>query len=242
MHWRSQQTRGDNGYCRSASDDKEELIDTERDVGEMWKQALQQSMLEAGRRKREIAIQKGHFHKCVPAITVIVDGGWSKRSHKHSYNAKSGVAIIIGKETGKLLHIGVRNKFCHACARKIPKENHTCYRNWGASSSEMETDIILEGFLEAERVHRVRYTEFIGDGDSSVHPTLIQKYQDGVMQSGRWNVRIMFASAIMVHLRSNPSYKGSGGLTVKMRKRLVSTARSAIRMRNKDKNRVQALV
>ena len=49
-----------------------------------------------------------------------VDGGWSKRSHKHSYNVKSGVAIIIGKETGKLLHIGVRNKFCHACARKIP--------------------------------------------------------------------------------------------------------------------------
>ena len=34
-----------------------------------------------------------------PAITVIVDGGWSKRSHKHSYNAKSGVAIIIGKQT-----------------------------------------------------------------------------------------------------------------------------------------------
>ena len=87
-------------------------------------------------REREIAIQKGHFHEGVPAITVIVDGGWSKRSHKHSYNAKSGVAIIIGKETGKLLHIGVRNKFCHACARKIPKENHTCYRNWTASSSE----------------------------------------------------------------------------------------------------------
>ena len=34
-----------------------------------------------------------------PAITVIVDGGWSKRSHKHSYNAKSGVGVIIGKET-----------------------------------------------------------------------------------------------------------------------------------------------
>ena len=103
-------------------------------------------MLEAGQREREIAIQKGHFHEGVPAITVIVDGGWSKRLHKHSYNAKSGVAIIIGKETGQLLHIGVRNKFCHACARKIPKENHTCYRNWTASSSEMEADIILEGF------------------------------------------------------------------------------------------------
>jgi len=42
----------------------------------------------------------------------------------------------------------------------------------GASSS-METDIILQGFLEAEKQHGVRYTNFIGDGDSSVYPTLI---------------------------------------------------------------------
>ena len=37
-------------------------------------------------------------------------GGWSKRSHKHSYNANSVVAIIIGKATGKLLYLEVRNK------------------------------------------------------------------------------------------------------------------------------------
>ena len=43
-----------------------------------------------------------------------------------------------------------------------------------ASSSEMETNILLEGFMEAERVHGLRYMKFIGDGDSSIHPTLIQ--------------------------------------------------------------------
>ena len=32
---------------------KKSCIDTERDIGEMWKQALQQSMLEAGRSVRE---------------------------------------------------------------------------------------------------------------------------------------------------------------------------------------------
>lgn len=32
-------------------------------------------------------------------MTVIGDGGWSKLSHKHSYNAKSGVAVIIGQHT-----------------------------------------------------------------------------------------------------------------------------------------------
>ena len=92
-----------------------------------------------------------------------MDCGWSKCSHKHSYNAKSGVTIIIGKETGKLLHIGIRNKFCAACTQGIPKENHSCFKNWSASSSEMESDILLEGFMQAERVHGVRYTRFVSD-------------------------------------------------------------------------------
>ena len=50
----------------------------------------------------------------------------------------------------------------------------------------METEIILEGFLKAEATHRVRYTNFVGvrydgvcytnfvgDGDSSIYPTLL---------------------------------------------------------------------
>ena len=36
----------------------------------------------------------------------------------------------------------------------------------------METDILLEGFKQAE-LHGLRYTKFIGDGDSSVFPTLV---------------------------------------------------------------------
>ena len=61
----------------------------------------------------------------------------------------------------------------------VPKEGQrrvivAIYKNWDGSSSEMEMDIILEGFLEAERVHGVRYTRVVGDGDSSVYPTLVQ--------------------------------------------------------------------
>lgn len=151
------------------------FIHTEHDIGQWWKEKLAESMAEAGREEKRLAQERGSYHEGIPAITVILDGGWSKRSHKHSYNANSGVAIIIGKETGKLLHIGVRNKFCTACARNIPQDKHKCFKNWNSSSSEMETDIILEGFVEAERIHGVRYTTFIGDGDSSVYATLIQR-------------------------------------------------------------------
>ena len=221
---------------------KKSFIGTERDIGEMWKQALQQSMLEAGRREREIAIQKGHFHEGVPVWMV---AGVRGHTSIHIMPSLVWPSSFIGKETGKLLHIGVRNKFCHAYARKIPKENHTCYRNWTASSSEMETDIILEGFLEAERVHRVRYTEFIGDGDSSVHPTLIQNvpgWGHAIRKVECANhVCKCYRGALEKLVKTNSSYKGSGWLTVKIRKTLVSAARCAIRMRSKEKNRVQAL-
>lgn len=224
---------------------KKSFMDTEKVIGEFWKSELKESMADAGREERRIAVEKGSYHEGVPAITVIVDGGWSKRAHKHSYNAKSGVGIIIGKETGKLLYIGVRNKYCHACARGISQENHTCYKNWSKSSSEMEADAILEGFLEAERVHGLRYTKFIGDGDSSVYPTLLQN----VLGWGHAIRKLecanhackCYRSALERLIQSNPSYKGSGKLTEKMRKKLVTAARCAIRMRSEESDRTEAL-
>ena len=76
------------------------------------------------------------------------------------------------------MHIGVHNKYCSACAQEIPKNQHRCYNNWNASSSEMETDIILEGFVKAEQVHGVRCMRFIGDGNSSMYPPLLANVPD----------------------------------------------------------------
>ena len=39
----------------------------------------------------------------------------------------------------------------------------------------MESDIILEGFSKAEKQHGLRYTNFIGDGDSSFQSILREK-------------------------------------------------------------------
>ena len=224
---------------------KVSFINIERGIGEQWKCKLQEAMAEAGKEEKRLAEERRVFHEGVPAITVVLDGGWSKHSHKHSYNAKSGVAIIIGKETGKLLHIGVCNKYCSACAQNIPKESHQCFNNWEKSSSEMESDIILEAFLEAEQVHGVCYTCFTGDGDSSVHTTLLQSVPG-------WGFAIKkleyanhackcYRGAQEKTVQENSSYKGSGGLKLKMRKRLVSAARCAIRMRSKDPDRKKAV-
>jgi len=72
-------------------------------------------MQAAGREEKQHAIEQNSYHKGVSAISVIVDEGWSKSTQKHSYNALSGVGVIIGKHNGKLLYIGVRNKYCAAC-------------------------------------------------------------------------------------------------------------------------------
>jgi len=46
----------------------------------------------AGTNEKEIALNKGDVDPDgIPYITVLLDGGWSKRSYGHSYNAASGV-------------------------------------------------------------------------------------------------------------------------------------------------------
>ena len=62
----------------------------------------------------------------------------------------------------------------------------------------METDIILEGFQKSEEMHGVRYMQFIGDGDSFVHPTLLYHVTGWEGTSRKWNAQIILASAIAV--------------------------------------------
>ena len=156
---------------------KRSFMKTEKVLGGWWSECLEKSMHEAAEEEKQIALQKGSLHDGVPAITVVLDGGWSKRTHKHSYNAKSGVAIVIGQATGKVLHLGVRNKYCSVCTvaenQKVPPPQHDCHRNWDGPSSSMETDILVNTFKEAEKKYDLRYTAFVGDGDSSVYPSLI---------------------------------------------------------------------
>ena len=77
-------------------------------LGAAFEKLVSDSLLAACKEEKELAIASGHYHERVTAITVVVDGGWSKRSHKHSYNAKSGVGVIFWASTKKLLFTGVR--------------------------------------------------------------------------------------------------------------------------------------
>jgi len=226
---------------------KKAFMGAERRIGQWWQTLLQESMKAAGEEEKAIALAKNRMHDGIPAITVIVDGGWSKRAHKHSYNAKSGVGIIIGKETGKILFMGVRNKYCAVCSKVTdgnPPPKHDCYLNWSTSSSAMEADIILEGFEKAYDQHGLRYMEYIGDGDSSVQPKLVEKLPWGFaikkLECANHAVKC-FRASLENLVSTNSSYKGRGKLTEAMRKRLTKAARSAIIMRSKETNKQAAV-
>ena len=63
---------------------KKSFVATKKALGRSWRESLEESMKEAAWEEKRNTIKRGSFHKGVPAIAVIVDRGWSKRSHKHS--------------------------------------------------------------------------------------------------------------------------------------------------------------
>ena len=221
--------------------------DIEELIGQWWASVLDFSLAEAAEIEKEEAIKKGNFSDGIPSISVICDGGWSKRTHRHSYNAFGGVAIIIGRYTQKVLHIGVKTKTCQFCAKakgtSSQPENHNCYQNWTESSQAMEAAILKEGFSESEEKFGLRYTQVIADGDSKVYKVLREE-----VPYGRHIEKIDCANHICKNLQShlenivtsNPSLKGVNGLTQRQRIRIATGVRCAIRMRSKMPDRHSA--
>ena len=112
---------------------------------------------------------------------VVTDGSWAKRSYKHTYDSLSGVGVIMSNHTGKVLYVGIRNKYCSFCdyyeRNNLPCKPHACYKNYdrNASSSKMEADAIVSGFVQSIEMHNLIYRRIIADNDSSVYKTIMDK-------------------------------------------------------------------
>ncbi|GLV46107.1 hypothetical protein CBL_10767 [Carabus blaptoides fortunei] len=136
------------------------FIRQERLLERTWDEVLTDEIMKYGKIEYEIAVSKNAVENNMAQICVFVDGGWSKRSYGHNYNAASGVASIIGKETKKILFMGVRKKYCSICyvASNLGVEAATpkCYKNWDHSSSGMDADIIVQGFNSSEEMHKLQ--------------------------------------------------------------------------------------
>ena len=59
----------------------------------------------------------------------------------------------------------MRNKYCTTCTQceRAGKEHlyHDCHKNWDGPSSSMETDILLQGFKQAEDYDTQKLLEMV---------------------------------------------------------------------------------
>ncbi len=218
----------------------------EEKIGQWWKKVLQEEMLAAGMEERKLAEEAGDFHEGIPAITVIIDAGWSKMSHKHTYNAPGGVGIVVGARTKKLLYIGVKVKTCFVCTtaenKGVKAKVHDCGKNWEGSSQAMEAAIFLDAFTECESVHGLRYMKIIGDGDSNTLSKLIT-------EGPAWCKHIekiecanhackCLRGSLEKLVEENPHYKGKHGLSKVRMVKISAGVRCAIKMRHKEMEKI----
>ncbi|XP_063537724.1 uncharacterized protein LOC134747088 [Cydia strobilella] len=148
-------------------------------VAEMWKNTAEETMQKAGQEEAEAARLRGDINSAgVPKIAVQADACWSKHSYKSNYSALSGVGRIIGEHSGKVLHIGVRNKYCVICTRAKKKgvvpRVHKCTKNHFGSSTSMEQAILVEGFKQSIKDRNLIYKTLIADGDSSTYKNILE--------------------------------------------------------------------
>lgn len=117
-------------------------------------------------------------------ITVSGDGTWMKRGH----TSLMGVCSVIGANCSKVIDIDVLSSFCHGCSTwKGPKtgqeytdfiikhrESGKCTKNHFGSAGSMEVKGIMNIFHRSQDRYGVRYTNYIGDGDTSTYHTVAE--------------------------------------------------------------------
>ena len=112
---------------------------------------------------------------------IFSDGTWMTRGHSSNIGAVS----TIGCMTGKVIDCGTRSKVCKSCdVWQKRDKNSLTYRRWAAqhrekctlnhegSSGSMEASIIKDIFSRSVEKYNLRYSRFIGDGDSNTFKTV----------------------------------------------------------------------
>lgn len=108
------------------------------------------------------------------------------------FSSLYGLASLIGWNTGKVVDILVKSKYCKSCVFWKNKEGTTEYEGWSAShnkeclinhegsAGKMEVDVVVEMFSRSETLHGLKYCNYIGDGDSKTFKNIVetQPYAD----------------------------------------------------------------
>ena len=110
-------------------------------------------------------------------VAISCDGSWRRRGYASAFGIVSAMSIV----TGKVLDIDVMSKEYKTCMmnktqRGTPEfdawwavHKDQCHANFEGSSGKMEPGGCLNIFRRSIDKSGLRYTEFLGDGDSKAH-------------------------------------------------------------------------
>lgn len=162
-------------------------------------------------------------------LGVFGDGTWQKRGFSFLY----GVCSFIGVHSKKIVDVNVKSSYCKQCKiwakKKDTKEYNewkiehesNCQSNHEGSAAKMEVDSIKEMFHRSEEQYGVKYTHYIGDGDSKTYKGVVESkpYEDKVeIQKEECIGHVQKRMGARLH-KCKKDHKGIGGknkLTAKM--------------------------
>ena len=136
-------------------------------LGEVYLKAANESMKQAASEIR--GTEK--LSSDIVDTRVAIDGTWQKRG----YSSLNGVVVATASK-GKILDYQVFSKYCKGCALWESKKDspkyaewkaaHVCKKNHKASSGAVEAAGAIDIFCRSIEKHKMRYLEYIGDGDT----------------------------------------------------------------------------
>ena len=116
----------------------------------------------------------------VADLNVSVDGTWQTRG----FSSLNGVVTLMSSINGKCLDTDVLSKKCRACQHWTTKKGtpeydrwkneHSCTINHRNSSGAMEVTGAINIFQRSVDLHKLRYTGYIGGGDSKAYQNVAQ--------------------------------------------------------------------
>ena len=155
----------------------------------LYKEAAENSMFSAAAAIKE---KTGISDDSPTDIVASFDGSWQRRG----YSSLNGVVTCIERVNDKCIDVEIKSKDCKSCTfwkkqKKSPayeawKADHKCSMNHTGSASAMETVGTIDIFKRSVQKHNLCYTTFIGDGDSSSYPAVVEEnpYQGKEVKKG----------------------------------------------------------
>lgn len=103
-------------------------------------------------------------------LTVICNGLWQRRGHI----SLNGIVSAISGNTGKVIYVKILTKYCRCKGRLNNEYNADCIANYSGVSAGMEVSGVLDIFQESQPKYNVWYQYYLGDGDSTSYPAVVE--------------------------------------------------------------------